>query len=417
MREGAYKPISDILSTGAWRSQPCYVVASGPSLKRFDFESLQGGRVIAVNKSFERLWYADIAFTMDSSFYELLHNGSLGNDTKYAWREFLGHRVVLLADQNYKFGGDVYGVPLAGVEGVSASLEEGIYSGANSGSAALALAYALGANPIYLLGFDFQQNGRDTHHHGAYPHLPHGTSNHKYTNWVRILENVIAPGMAGSNIYNINHHDWTRLRCFPFAMLPRGYRVVSFYSLASPYMHLAGELRASLRRFKIPRHIKGENMPVRTFSEWARNTRYKPHFILRAMERFPGEDIVWIDADAEVVRRPVLFEELSTAVCATADIACCFRGDELLTGTVFFKNTPRVRQAVIEWASRSEANIAMPKGEQFSLDQVRKSNPDLVFKMLPMEYCYFDLVSSLAKGPPVIIHKQQSRKYRRGRHA
>jgi hypothetical protein len=49
------------------------------------------------------------------------------------------------------------------------SLSEGLYYGANVGMAAINLADILGADPIYLLGFDARPDAERAHHHGAYP--------------------------------------------------------------------------------------------------------------------------------------------------------------------------------------------------------------------------------------------------------
>jgi hypothetical protein len=49
------------------------------------------------------------------------------------------------------------------------TLAEGLYYGANVGMAALNLADILGADPIYLLGFDAKVEDSQGHHHSHYP--------------------------------------------------------------------------------------------------------------------------------------------------------------------------------------------------------------------------------------------------------
>ena len=58
----------EILPDGSWSGRRCFIVGGGPSLKGFDFERLRGERVIAINKAFYDVPFADIVFAMDSPF-------------------------------------------------------------------------------------------------------------------------------------------------------------------------------------------------------------------------------------------------------------------------------------------------------------------------------------------------------------
>jgi len=158
-----HNPASAVIPDGAWRDEPCFVVAGGPSLTGFDFERLRGhGKVIAINRAFEFIPWADILFFMDNKFYKMCHEGE-----RYAkWLEFKGRKVFLdLMGRKYD---DCYHVRSLGRVGMSRSLTSGLYHGNNSGVGALNLALVLRANPIYLMGYDMRFEGGRSHFHGGY---------------------------------------------------------------------------------------------------------------------------------------------------------------------------------------------------------------------------------------------------------
>lgn len=101
----------------------------------------------------------------------------------------------------------------------------------------------------------------------------------------------------------------------PLARLPpehswleggQGYVVCSFYT--DNYLPRALKLKGSLE-------AHGINHYFRRYEQrggWEANTRIKPEFIEHCLDRFPGRDVLYLDADA-VVRRPLEFiDRLST---------------------------------------------------------------------------------------------------------
>ncbi len=168
-----HNPISAILADGAWAGEPCFVIGGGPSLTGFDFERLRGrGRVIAINRAFEYIPWADMLFFMDWKFYKLCHENP---DRKAKWDAFRGYRVF--CNLMGRALDDCHNVRSLGRHGMSWSIAKGIYHGNNSGHGALEMALALGCRPIYLLGYDANRaaNGRSHWHtgygHKANPHL------------------------------------------------------------------------------------------------------------------------------------------------------------------------------------------------------------------------------------------------------
>ena len=160
-----HKPISEVLEDGAWAGQPCFLIGGGPSLTGFDFERLRGrGRVIAINRAFEFIPWADMLFFMDWKFYNLCHNDK---EKLRLWQEFQG--IKLFCNLLGRKTDDCYSVRGLGRHGMSWSLKKGVFHGNNSGHGALEVALALGCRPIYLLGYDMNGDPRG-HFHSGYGH-------------------------------------------------------------------------------------------------------------------------------------------------------------------------------------------------------------------------------------------------------
>ena len=167
-RVSPYNPAASILADGAWANQVCFIIGGGPSLTGFDFERLRGkGKIIVINKGFVSVPFADILFFMDhASFYMSLRRGLYGPETIEAWNSFPGLKVFLnLRGRKVE---DAYSIKSLGRKGLSMSLQRGLFHGNNSGYGAIGLALCLGANPIYLLGYDCKFKDGKSHWHGGY---------------------------------------------------------------------------------------------------------------------------------------------------------------------------------------------------------------------------------------------------------
>jgi hypothetical protein len=129
------------------------------------------------------------------------------------------------------------------------------------------------------------------------------------------------------------------------------------------------------------------------------------------MRLFPEHNIVYVDADAEFLAYPQLFETFKGDIGVYEFDRTCYHTNngpetEILSGTVFLRNCERVINVVKEWERECKDN---PKAwDQLSLEKVLDGR----FTHLPGEYCkIFDRMQEVKK--PVIVHHQLSRKIRR----
>ena len=133
-----------------------YIVGGGASLVDFDWGQLQGRRVIAVNRAFEKVPMAEIIYFSDLRFWTWNQEALVRHPArKISCMRKLRHRSIEIVEST----------GIAGLE-----LESGkIRTGNNSGYAAINVAVHEGAKEIVLLGFDMGFTHGRCHWHDGYP--------------------------------------------------------------------------------------------------------------------------------------------------------------------------------------------------------------------------------------------------------
>lgn len=205
---------------GAWDGKPCFIVGGGPSLKDFDWAKLEGHRTIGINRAFE-CFDPTIIFSMDPQFINWIMGDkyaqlvSDGTETKAKFLASTAYKVWFCSHP-VELPKDIFIVRIAknyfyGLRNFTLhSMREGICHGDNSGYAALNLAVCLGANPIYLLGFDCKhENGKSHWHNG---HIQK-QEKERAEKWVKRF-NVAAEVLAPTNFRVVNLNPDSALECF-----------------------------------------------------------------------------------------------------------------------------------------------------------------------------------------------------------
>ncbi|NQU44862.1 hypothetical protein HQ520_16350 [bacterium] len=402
----------DAIRDGMWRGSRCFIIGGGPSLKGFDWSALAGERVIAINRAAEYCT-PTIWFSIDTRFVRTyIKTGQLGNQALQRWENpdlpllrvfcvFKGHEVdgpnVTHIDRFHD------------VSKLSPSISQGLGTGGvsrsgNSGFSALNLALCLGADPIYLLGFDMRDDTpKKEYFHSGYP------NEHQkpdiYTMFQSAFEQEAQFARRRARIVNLCPDSG--LRCFEFGRfedLPQIQRpvVVSFHT--PEYEAESCKLRASL----IPLGIEHDIRPVQSRGSWETNCQHKTEFIRDALDRHTGRSVLWLDADAKVHRYPYRLDDLD------CDFACHWRnkpgGDELLSGTMFWGNTAKARELLDLW---QQANDHNPEAwDQRTLQKIVHGweiNGGRMLR-LPASYCtIFDTMRANGEDP-CIEHFQASRR-------
>lgn len=195
--------------------------------------------------------------------------------------------------------------------------------------------------------------------------------------------------------------------------------VTSYFTVGTEYAMVCHKyLMPTVRKLQLHVDIRG----VGNRGSWEKNTAYKPEF-LRTMMALHKENIVFVDADAEIQYYPGLFLNIPEEFCVAAHFldknawyGASYAKDryELLTGTLWFRNCEKSKEILEEWdRTCQQTRIWEQKVLQSVLDRfgVQCFN-------LPLEYCYIKTLPG-GRAPlvkvenPVIVHNQVSRKLKR----
>ena len=195
----------------------------------------------------------------------------------------------------------------------------------------------------------------------------------------------------------------------------------SFYTDDTPYQQVVYDyLLPSCLRLGIEPMV--ERVPNQ--GSWIKNVAEKPRIILQMLLKLKrNELLVFVDADATIEEYPVELESISRKYeigyhTLNWNEWYGYRNvvpvKELLSGTMFFRNTLDVVQLCTKWYNKAKET---QKWEQKVLQDLMPQFPQEKIYHLPVEYCYVtslpDGREPLVKYKPIIKHYQKSREYKR----
>lgn len=403
-------PFYTILPDNAWKGGRCFIVAGGHSLTRFDFTRLNGELTIVVNRSAEA-FEPTIWFLTDPRFIGWVESGELGEPLREKLQNNDDGLKCLVPTSPESYPPHIPTLHPANARyRLSPSMRDGIFSGldgaCNSGLGALNLAICLGADPIYLLGFDMKggPDGRQKWHHEDYPEVQ---SAEVYSMFIEGFKSISEEANKKSKIINLNSQS--NLQCFPFGSIeevaPKQRPVVvSCYRKSPAYEKDIQRLKRSLLRFALEHDIAeiGDGSPL------DRKTPYKATFISQMEKKHPNRSLLFLQPGAEVVRYPVIFDNLDYDIAAHFGAA-----GEPLCETLFFNNTAGARQFLQTWMRHSRMYPAETEQRTFQHSiaemKARHMTDDLAVLRLPPAYCSVGWSRANQQPAPVIRHVRTSR--------
>ncbi len=192
---------------------------------------------------------------------------------------------------------------------------------------------------------------------------------------------------------------------------------ISYYTKDTIYQDTINKyLIPSLKKLKLEYHIYN----IETLGDWKSNAIQKPIILQRALNDFPDRDIIWQDADSEILREPDLLfnipKEYDIGVHYLNWKAHYGRpGDEgkfeLLDGTVFWRNNDKIKAFI-----KKLIELSTNKGidHQKTMAQMLETKEDIKVFPLPRIYSYLPIQPNGEKSfieikNPVIVHHQLSR--------
>jgi glycosyltransferase involved in cell wall biosynthesis len=174
--------------------------------------------------------------------------------------------------------------------------------------------------------------------------------------------------------------------------------IVSFYT--SLYEEQQYILRSSLDKF----NLKYDIQKIASRGSWKANCVYRSQFLINMMNKY-NDDVVWLDADAEVLQHPSLLYEISSET----DLAWYNReGNEFMLGTSYWKNSPLVKHLLMDWVANCDVSSSNLSQKDFMKLFQQKYAGKFIVQTLPESYCH--IFDKPEQEPAVIIHHQLSRK-------
>lgn len=407
------------MPSGIWKGRRCFLIGGGPSLKGFDFSQLKGELVITVNRAFEDCSWSAINICQDARVFGWYEGGDLGEEARKKFASYKGYKTWLNV-QAFPFPEDIYQIDLCHVSDFNyKNYSGGIPPHGNSGLNALCVAACLGADPIYLLGFDMK--GSDKHTANYHKGYPTQDSDNVYPQFIQDFKNAMGAFNPGSRVINLNPDS--ALRCFPFGRfedLPKIKRpiVASFFTKGTGYEQEIKRLEESCIRYG----FEYDFLPAENKGTWRKNIHARIQILMDFLNKPHGRDILYIDADGAIINYPTLFDNFQEdfgAVYMDREKYMPkvwnkeFYGEapggkwEILGGTMYLKNNIRVRKMLEKW---EELDAPMNTYlSQVHLPNAIKAVPDLKIRKLPDGYCQiFDIMAEA--GEPIIEHYQASRR-------
>jgi SAM-dependent methyltransferase len=408
--------LHDVLPSGSWKGRRCFILGGGQSLKGFDFSQLKGELVIACNRAFESCPNAAVMIAQDARLWGWYEGGDLGMEAREKFRAFKGFKSWVNC-QAFPYPEDLYIIDTTHVRDFN--WDKYNYSGGipwctNTGLDALCLAVCLGANPIYLLGFDcYGKDGKTANFHEGYP--DHNDEIIYKENMVPNFNDFSPYINAVTKVINLNPKS--EIKCFEFGELPKKISrplITGCYTINTKYEEEIKRLEKSLIKFGLEYYFEG----ITNTGDWRKNVHEKVKFIRRVMDKF-DRDIIQMDSDCEVLKFPEMFDKLSDY-----DVACHIMPREVYTdkgerkeitdltnvSVVYLKNCTKVKKMLDSWVERDstlEDHI-----DDISFAKNLKEFPKLKVLKLPLSYCHIFDRPTDDSGEPVIDLYQANRRLR-----
>lgn len=181
-------------------------------------------------------------------------------------------------------------------------------------------------------------------------------------------------------------------------------KVLSFYTVNTPYEQEVAHLRNSCENFGIPHIIEG----ISDLGSWEENVAFKPRYLLQKAEEGLAP-FLWVDADGVFLQKPdfSIFEDFDFAV-RKMEIFSEHREYAFNAATLFVGPGEAAIHLIRKWVLRSEELGPIPFVDQIALFDVLENEKIAKVLPLPVSYCkIYDMDQFFINDADVVIEQRQ----------
>jgi len=146
---------------------------------------------------------------------------------------------------------------------------------------------------------------------------------------------------------------------------------------------------------------------ISTLGSWKRNCAYKPRFIRKMLDAYPGQSLLWLDADAEVQGDVSAIASLQCDIAARTCLWPHPSHPHLLSGTILIQPTPAARITIAKWCELQTGEVT----DQRVLEKAVAETKPIIVDLDPRYVAIIDETPAIDR--PLIVHHQASRRLRR----
>ncbi len=349
------------------KNQRCFVIGSGPSIKKMDLDWLRDEITICVNQSYKALDFDPTYICIgDRELWPKIKD-------EYASKK---STIICSTGLNGKVCSDYHGdnlglvVPLDKTKDVEGGhfrhdLKFVVKAYNVIPEIVLPFVFHAGFAKCYLIGCDCTNDGYFyPKAESARPDWPQQVLPSVIPAYKIIWNYAAAHGLT--RIYNAGYGG--RLDVFErvyFDALRPGAPppplVIGYHTPHAEYRRLAANMAASVRAFGLQCEIR--EYPQRTFpaepgftvknpqhANWVLNCAMKGDFVADMMDEFPGRDLIFLDADAVMEKRPAFYLDGPRDY----DFAAPYLTNDHVTGelqsnSLYFAGNAAARRLVAAW--------------------------------------------------------------------
>jgi len=436
INNGPSVPINKRTSFSAKSSTRVFILGGGPSIKDVNLSFLNGEDVICVNKSIDLVRNPTFFITMDYSFFGKVGAPVQNITSKAKSSHFIinkGHKYIQEINGSYV---DVRNnLRYAGLEHFTSIIESDVSThdrtgfglslkefchGDNSGYCAIQFAILAGYREIYLLGFDLGNTNihAETHFHGAYPKVPSETFRQRLGTYTANLVASISKLSSKSSTKIMTMTPTPLEAVIPLVKTVSGVDKVELQEPPKEVINTTSSLSdlviVAYYTLNTPNGWKNV-LIIEDDCDFIDDLN---KMFEESIKTLPNKwDLLYVDSDAVVHSKPVLFENYNYDIAVRwQDFR--WRKDECLSGTIFMANNNKTRELCKRWQRINISEGPNAKTfEQWNLGAVIKemeSEGKIKTDNLPAEYTFiFDSMRALyPNAVPIIEHFQASRKLR-----